>query len=519
MRRLLLPLALCLSFAVPASAQITVPFTFTAGTVANPTEVNTNFAKFADALNRTGGTMTGTLTSLQITPSATNTYDLGSAAALYRSGYYRTSLVFGQTTANYTLTWANPASARAISIADPGGTDVFTFNAATQTLTNKTLTAPAISSPVLSGTATGTYTLASPVLSGTVTGTYTIGGTPTFPATVPLTNAANTFTAAQTIALTDAGVGTKTSTLILSRIGAATSVTERMVGMAFNDANNPTLVGGVTGVRDNSSGNFLGGLAFFVHSTSGSAATDFTGLTEAARIDSSGFFKVNTTTDMTSSTSASFVTAGGAAIAKKLLVGTSISIGATTGMTVMNADATNTRLLIHDGTVTNTALRMIAGSATTFDIDVVLGNSSAAEKTLRFQANGGLSAFAGLLQPSGGFSGDGTTKHWGINSAGDHTFGASSDIADSAGTPTYNSGFGTGRLITGSDYAFNVLIVSASGTTTGTLNFGHTWTNAPSCVASADSVTVNTITTSTTTITLTFGSNTGARLYVLCRSF
>jgi hypothetical protein len=52
-----------------------------------------------------------------------------------------------------------------------------------ETLTNKTLTAP-----VLSGTATGTYTLggtpavASPVLSGTVTGTYTLGGTPTLTA-------------------------------------------------------------------------------------------------------------------------------------------------------------------------------------------------------------------------------------------------------------------------------------------------------------------------------------------------
>ena len=51
----------------------------------------------------------------------------------------------------------------------------------TDTLTNKTLVAA-----VLSGTATGTYTLAgtptitAPVLSGTATGTYTLGGTPSF---------------------------------------------------------------------------------------------------------------------------------------------------------------------------------------------------------------------------------------------------------------------------------------------------------------------------------------------------
>jgi len=72
----------------------------------------------------------------------------------------------------------------------------------TDTLTNKTLVAavlsgtatgtytlagtPTITAPVLSGTATGTYTLGgtptitAPVLSGTATGTYTLGGTPTF---------------------------------------------------------------------------------------------------------------------------------------------------------------------------------------------------------------------------------------------------------------------------------------------------------------------------------------------------
>lgn len=59
-----------------------------------------------------------------------------------------------------------------------------------QTLTNKTIT-----SPILTGTATGTYTLAgtptitapaisAPVLSGTATGTYTLGGTPTITAPI-----------------------------------------------------------------------------------------------------------------------------------------------------------------------------------------------------------------------------------------------------------------------------------------------------------------------------------------------
>lgn len=174
MRKLLLSLALWLAFAQAAVAQVTgPPFTFTNGTVADATEVNSNFSTiYSNALNRTGGTMTGTLNSRSVIPTAANTYDLGSASFPFQSLYLRTSTVLVQSTANYTLTWANPASARAISIADPGGTDVFTFNAATQTLTNKTLTAP-----VLGGTITGTYTLGG---SGTWGGNViasTVGGT------------------------------------------------------------------------------------------------------------------------------------------------------------------------------------------------------------------------------------------------------------------------------------------------------------------------------------------------------
>lgn len=51
-----------------------------------------------------------------------------------------TSLVLDQTTADYTITWADPGGARALTIADPGGADTFAYLAATQTFTNKTLT-------------------------------------------------------------------------------------------------------------------------------------------------------------------------------------------------------------------------------------------------------------------------------------------------------------------------------------------------------------------------------------------
>jgi hypothetical protein len=240
---------------------------------------------------------------------------------------------------------------------------------------------------------------------------------------------------------TDAGVGSQTVLATLARTGGSSATsTERMGGFVFSDANNATLTGGMAGVRENPSGNFLGGITLFVHTTSGSAATDFSGLTEVARINSTGLLSLR----------ANLATVG--------LEGNGtngIGIGATNG---------------------SGAIRFYTG---------------------------------------------GTTLRWGINAAGDHTFGASSHISDSSGTPVIASGFGSGaNTIAGADYAFIVNSGGAAGVT-GTVTFGHTWTTAPVCVASnsaASSAIV--VGTTTTTVTLTVGTGTLASpVYVLCRSY
>lgn len=74
--------------------------------------------------------------------------------------------------ANSTLYKATPNQLANLTSQWVGTTD-------TQALTNKTLTAPAISAPTLSGT---------------VTGTYTLGGTPTFPAAVVTLTGSQTLT-------------------------------------------------------------------------------------------------------------------------------------------------------------------------------------------------------------------------------------------------------------------------------------------------------------------------------------
>jgi hypothetical protein len=86
MIRRLLPLLFLLLLAAPAQAQLgVVPHEFVADTPILAAEVNENFTPvFANALNRTGGTMTGLLTSQQLTPAATNTYSLGTTGVRYQ---------------------------------------------------------------------------------------------------------------------------------------------------------------------------------------------------------------------------------------------------------------------------------------------------------------------------------------------------------------------------------------------------------------------------------------------------
>lgn len=91
-------LALIAALLTVADAQITVPFpAFTSGTTIQPDEVNQNFGKFADALNRTGGTMTGTLTTRDVLPDGNNTRDLGLTGTRYRDGWFGRNVAVGGT--------------------------------------------------------------------------------------------------------------------------------------------------------------------------------------------------------------------------------------------------------------------------------------------------------------------------------------------------------------------------------------------------------------------------------------
>lgn len=68
MNKLLFLFVCALSVPSEVFAQLTAPYTFTARTVAESAKVNANFALLANALNRTGGTITG---NISVTPGVT----------------------------------------------------------------------------------------------------------------------------------------------------------------------------------------------------------------------------------------------------------------------------------------------------------------------------------------------------------------------------------------------------------------------------------------------------------------
>lgn len=144
MRRLLTTLACWLLWSVPAYAQLgTVPYSFSPGTVILSAEVNTNFSTaYSNALNRTGGTMTGTLNTLHVLPIADNTHDLGSASYSFRNvfidgtltlatGSFTTLNVSGVTSLNGDVNVGNAATDVATITATIAGGTPLVFEGAT----------------------------------------------------------------------------------------------------------------------------------------------------------------------------------------------------------------------------------------------------------------------------------------------------------------------------------------------------------------------------------------------------
>lgn len=77
---------------------ITLSYTFSPNTTISSSQVNANFSTLATrALDKTGDTLTGTLTSRDVVPSSSATYDLGSSSFKFRDAYFSRNMTIGGT--------------------------------------------------------------------------------------------------------------------------------------------------------------------------------------------------------------------------------------------------------------------------------------------------------------------------------------------------------------------------------------------------------------------------------------
>lgn len=242
-----------------------------------------------------------------------------------------------------------------------------------------------------------------------------------------------------------------------------------------------------------------------------------------------GLFSTLATTDTTANSLVVGGTAGGTTGTGGIKAGPiSGTLATLTGGTVMANNLASTALNARFN-ASNPLMGVGIANSNGFPYLAVNTVSQVSSDTPKYDINGFAAqlrmdsgVFRFLTAPSGTAGNAITlTERWGINNAGDHTFGTSSHIADSSGTPTINSGFGTTPTIAGTDYAMNVTIVAGASIVGGTINFGHTFSSAPACVSTSNSQGMLT-TVSTTQVTaqpLAGNFVAGNVISILCRGF
>lgn len=395
-----LSLALTVS---PAWAQLgSVPYTFTPNTTILSAEVNANFSTvYSNALNRTGGTMTGSLTVQTILAASGNIYDIGASGTKFANIY-------------------------AINFIGSGVS---------------------------------------------LTGVALLGAT-------------NTFTNSQIIG---AG-GTGAVAAGLTMAGGSASGGGGFVVFSRNSTAN-AYMGSQSAILGTTSSDAL------IYATSGNGINFYTNAASAMSLSSGGLLAVSGFGTHTFS-------AGGTG-ANLLIVRNSTAGTGNYGNFQVGNDANAGLTAVYSFSSTFTP------SGANFANGTLVQANGAGGMTLQAQdAAGSLRFFTG-----------GSSQRFGVNAAGDFTFGTSAHLMFSNGTPAIASGFGPSPTIAGTDYAF-VVSTGNTASATGVVNFGHTFSAAPVCIAAGPAAANPIAAASTTTaVTLTYISSTLQTIGVHCTGY
>ncbi len=169
-----LPLLLLLLWPLNATAQITVPNTLVAGATITASGLNANFTALGDAaLNRTGGTMTGSLTTLSIAAGIDASYDIGAVGVRFKSLYLSGTVTAAVGTFTGAVTAASVAATtgtfttvplrvytETLTVVTPGATPAIDLSLGTHfSYANTTTPTFSFTNPPASGKA-GAFTLA-----------------------------------------------------------------------------------------------------------------------------------------------------------------------------------------------------------------------------------------------------------------------------------------------------------------------------------------------------------------------
>lgn len=494
MKKLLGIFGMLLLFAQSASAQITIPNAFVTRQVISSSKVNANFNQLGTyALNRTAPVLQATLAV-----DTDAAYDLGAVATRFRNAYLSGTVTAGTFSGSGASLTALPAAQLTGSHTLPDGvlsTNVPLLNAAnTFTLAN-TFTTGFIA-PALTGGVSG--------LSGKHS-EFTLSGSVVNETVYDRTGL--TYVGKQMDALSfewRVGSTSPTSAMTLSSVG----------GLALTATANASYVFGAASMAEGQF-NILGnGSASNVFAVKAGTAGQRLLLAE----DSSGNvqFQVwndgavtfgNNTTHPAAGTLNVFgggqhvISAGPTGVNSLRVENTAAGTGNYSEVQTRNNLTNQMSLRIFSSTYTDSGAFLhdtgVLYSDTGGGINIASGSGSG---VIRFYTNG-------------------STLRFGINAAGDFTVGTSNNIFVSTGIPTYSTGGGS-IAAGGKDYGFKIL--HGSGSTSDVVTFGHTWTNAPFCTISQDTASSSgpTVVATTTTLTINYLGpyGTGAGVAVHCFS-